>query len=179
MRKFLFAVLGLVIVAALAGYIASPYFAFHRLQDAAKTGDRDGLEATVDFPAVRDDFKAQLNAAFMAKMQSDPGMKDNPFAAVGLLLVPAVIGHVIDSYITPQGIALMVAKARTPQQGARPSGGESGHVSSHYGYVSIDRFQAVVTNDTEPGQSLTFVMERRGLFTWKLIRIELPIGALK
>ena len=179
MRKFLFAVLGLCIVAALAGYIASPYFAFHQLQRAANAGDRDGLEATVDFPAVRDDFKAQLNTAFMAKMQSDPGMKDNPFAAVGMLLVPAVIGRVIDSYITPQGIALMVAKARTPQQGARPSDGDSGHIRSHSGYVSLDRFQAVVSNDAHPDQSLTFVMERRGLVTWKLIRIALPPAALK
>jgi len=179
MRKFLFAVLGLVVVAALAGYIASPYFAFHRLQDAAKAGDRDGLEATVDFPAVRDDFKAQLNAAFMAKMQSDPGMKDNPFAAVGMLLVPAVIDRLIDAYITPQGIAMMVAKARTPKQGERPSGGESEHISSHYGYVSLDRFQAVVSNDAHPDEALTFVLERRGLFAWKLIRIALPPTALK
>ncbi len=179
MKKFLFAVLGLCIVAAIAGYIASPYFVFHQLQRAAAAGDRDGLEATVDFPAVREDFKAQLNAAFMAKMQSDPGMKDNPFAAVGLLLVPAVIGRLIDSYITPQGLALMVAKARTPRQSERPSGGERGHVSTQYGYVSLDRFQAVVSNDAEPGQSLNFVLERRGLFSWKLIRIALPPAALK
>jgi hypothetical protein len=178
MRKVLFAVLGLVIVAAIAGYIASPYFAFHRLQDAARTGDRDGLEATVDFPAVRDDFKAQLNAAFMVEMQSDPGMKNNPFAAVGMLLVPAVIDRLIDSYITPQGIALMVAKARTPRQGRQPSGGDNGHISSHYSYVSLDRFQAVVSNAAHPNESLTFVMERRGLFSWKLIRIALPAAAL-
>jgi Protein of unknown function (DUF2939) len=179
MRKFLFALVALCVVAAIGFYIASPYVAFYELQHAAKTGGRDAIEAAVDFPAVRDDLKAQLNGAFQAKMQADGNATKNPLDAIGMLLAPAVIGRVIDAYVTPQNIAQMLAKAHTPKKGASPSDGEKTPVVTHYAYLSLDRFRATVSEGADKDQSLGFVMERRGLFDWKLIRIELPLDALK
>ena len=177
MRRFLTAAVALCAVAAIAFYIASPWLAFHQLQQAARVGDRDGLAAAVDFPAVREDFKAQLNAALLTHLQSDARLKDNPLAAIGALLVPAVLDRLIDAYVTPEGIATMVAEARTPKPGAPAHRG--GHVTAQSGYVSLDRFQTTVRSDDQPARPLVFVMERRGLFGWKLVRIALPLDSLK
>ena len=178
MRRFLTAVAALCAVAAIAFYIASPWLAFYQLQQAARAGDRDGLEAAVDFPAVREDFKAQLNAAFLSKMQSDAHLKDNPLAALGALIVPAVLDRLIDAYVTPQGIATMVAEARAPKSGEPAHGHRGGHVTSQSGYVSLDRFKTTMRSDEDPGRPLVFTMERRGLFGWKLVRIALPLDSL-
>jgi hypothetical protein len=180
MRKFLAAVVALCAVAAIAFYIASPWLAFYQLQQAARAGDRDALEAAVDFPAVREDFKAQLNAAFLTNIESNGHLKDNPLAALGALIVPAVLDRLIDAYVTPQGIATMVAEARTPKPGSpAPVHHGGGHVTAHSEYVSLDRFKTTMTSKDEPGRPLVFVMERRGLFGWKLVRIELPLDGLK
>lgn len=179
MRKTVIAIVALLAVAALAGYVASPYVAFYELQTAAKAGDRDGLEDGVDFPAVREDFKAQLNGALMAKTQSDPKLKGNPFVAIGLLIAPAVIDRMIDAYVTPEAIAQMVVNARAPKPGAprTPSAGNA-HVSSRYAYASLNRFKVAMIDDTRPDKPITFVLERRGVFAWKLVRIELPLDRL-
>ncbi len=176
MRRFLTAVLAACAFAAIALYVASPWLAVHQLQAAARAGDRNGLEAAVDFPAVREDFKAQLNVALLKNLQSDARLKDNPLAAIGALLVPAVLDRLIDAYITPDGIATMVAEARTPRPGSPAHRG--GHVTTQSGYVSLDRFKTTVRSDDEPNRPLVFVMERRGLFGWKLVRIELPLDTL-
>ena len=177
MRRILTAVAALCAVAAIAFYIASPWLAFHQLQQAARAGDRDGLEAAVDFPAIREDFKAQLNVALLSHLRSDARLKDNPLAALGALLVPAVADRLIDAYITPEDIATMVAQARAPKPGS--SAHQGGHVTAQSGYVSLDRFETTLRSDDEPGRPLIFVMERRGLFGWKLVRIALPLDSLK
>lgn len=179
MRRALIAAFAVVVVALLAFYVASPYYAFHELTRAAKTGDRDGLADAVDFPAVREDFKAQLNAALLAKMGGDAGLKNNPLAAIGMLIAPAIVDRMIDVVITPDGIAQMVTEAHMPRPGqtARPQG-DNPHVSTHSAYASLDRFKVTAVDDAKPTESLVFVMERRGLFGWKLVRIELPPAAL-
>jgi hypothetical protein len=176
MRKIIVALVVIGLLAFAAAYAASPYLAFYQLQTAAKSGNRDVLEDAVDFPSVREDFKAQLNAAFMAKMQKDQNLRANPFAAIGMLLVPAVLDRMIDAYITPQGISQMVLNARTPEPGQPKANPDSDkHITLHSGYVSLNRFKVTAVNDTEPGKPIAFVMERRGFFAWKLIRIELPL----
>ncbi len=62
MSKGLGLLLALVLIAVGAVYAASPFFAFHQLKDAARSGDREQLEAMVDFPAVRDDLKRQIDS---------------------------------------------------------------------------------------------------------------------
>lgn len=179
MRRLAAIILGVAVIAAVVGYVASPYYAFHRLEVAAKAGDRDGLEDAVDFPAVREDFKSQINGALLAKVQGDAGLKSNPLAQLGLLIVPALVDRAIDSYVTPQGIAEMVTQARPPKPGGRPrADGDRPHVSFEYAYASPDRFKVTAHEDRRPDKPLVFVLERRGLFTWKLVRIELPLDGI-
>lgn len=66
-RKHLIA--GAVITAVLlvAGYAGSPFLAVHSLKGAAHKGDADKLSELVDFPAVRESMKSQLQAAMTAK----------------------------------------------------------------------------------------------------------------
>jgi hypothetical protein len=167
-------VIAFAIVAALfaAAYVASPYYAFYKLEQAAKTRDRDALDDAVDFPAVRDDFKAQINAVLLAKTGNDP---HNPLVQLGLLIVPAILDRLIDSYVTPDGVATMLTDARAPMPGNRRDPEPRGHVKFVQGYDGLDRFKVTATEDRHPDKPLTFVLARRGLFGWKLVRITLPL----
>ena len=56
----------------LAAYLASPFLAVRQFRNAALAADVDGLDATVDFPAVRESLKSQITVALTAKMANDP-----------------------------------------------------------------------------------------------------------
>ena len=154
-------------------YAASPYYAFYRLEQAAKAHDRDALDDDVDFPALREDFKAQINAAMLAKTGNDP---HNPLVQLGLLIVPAILDRLIDSYVTPDGIATMLSEARAPMPGNRRDPEPHGKVRFKQSYDGLDRFKVTATEDSHTDRPLTFVLARRGLFGWKLVRIELPLA---
>lgn len=194
-RPILTAAAAAVALALVAAYAISPYLAMGALRAAAVDGDRDRLEELVDFPRVRESLKADLNAALLAKMKSDPDMRDNPFAGLGLALAPMIVDRTIDAYVTPAGLAQLADSNRAAQPApdqpapstpavtsAAPAqaGPAAGAVAAApardrpkivAGYRGLNRFRVVQTQD---GQSVTWIFNRQGLFGWKLVRLELP-----
>jgi hypothetical protein len=157
-------------------YLASPVLGYYRIQEAARSGDQDALEATVDFPAVRENLMAQLTAGLAAKEAAEARLKSNPFARFGMMLAGALIGKAVDTYLTPEAIGLMVSKAKAPgMDGKSPVDGIGNpKLEKHYSYINLDRFRVTAVDPARPDRPFSFVMERRWLFSWKLIRIELP-----
>lgn len=167
------------VIAAVAlvviGYLASPILAAGALRSALQSGDRDRLEQMVDFPAVREGLKQDLNSAMLEKIGSDPELKNNPFAGLGAAFVPMIVDRMIDAMVTPAGLAKIARSDDTAtQQGGKAAKGDK--VPLHYAYVGLDRFK--VTDRAPGGNGAALVMERRGWFQWKLVRLQLPPTAL-
>ncbi|WP_423141388.1 DUF2939 domain-containing protein [Parablastomonas sp. CN1-191] len=189
--RWLILVAAIVLLAA-GVFAAAPYRAAHNLQAAAQAGDRDRLDAAVDFPAVRDNLKSDLGAALTRSLASDPQLKDNPFAGIAALIVPAVVDRGVDAYVTPAAIAAL-AKGQKPAAAApaapAPAGGAPARpapaataaprIKAHYDWLSLDRFRVRIENAATPAPGPAFLFERRGLITWKLVRIELPADLLQ
>ncbi|OYZ12556.1 MAG: hypothetical protein B7Y36_03390 [Novosphingobium sp. 28-62-57] len=159
---------GLLFIFGIA-YFGSPYLAARNLQEAAKSVDADALESSVDFPAVRDSLKSQLNAVMVKKMSEDSSMKSNPFVGLGLMMAPAIIDRMVDSFVTPDGIAA-IARGQKPNEGKSDA---SSRITYFYSWVNIDRFRVWMRNTEEAKDGPSLLFERRGLFSWKLIRIEI------
>ncbi len=175
--------IGLVVVALVAAYFASPVLALHSLTEAAKAGDRAKLERLIDFPAVRDSLKSQLKAAMTRAVEQDPELRDNPFAAFGQLLMVGVVDKAVDAFATPDAIAEMVATSRAPEklspseQGPRVETGKPRDKSDteiQYGFQDLDHFKATYRDKAKPDEPVFgLTLERQGLFRWKLVRIDL------
>ncbi len=168
-KKWIFGILAIAVIVG-GIYFGSPYLAARNLKQAAVSGNADTLEAAVDFPAVRESLKSQLNAQLMAKMQNDPEMKNNPFAGIGMMMIPAIIDKALDAYVTPHGIAALARGEKKP--GAAVKGNEN--VEYDYAYVGLDRFRVKVRNKDRNDKPLGLLFERRGFAGWKLIRVEFP-----
>jgi hypothetical protein len=175
MNRKLTAVLAAAAALFAIAYIGSPWWAVHQFREAAQSGDRDRLEQTVDFPSVRESFKAQINSMLAEKMASDPEMQNNPFAGLGTMLIPTMVERMVDTVMTPDGFSRLVERGRS-ERGGPETGGNPKWAS---GYKSLDRF--LVNPKDAAGKKVkpTFVFERRGLFSWKLIRLELPDDLMK
>lgn len=180
-RKLLTGGLTALIVAFLVAYFASPVLAVRGLTEAARTGDEAALRERVDFPAFRASLKDELNAELMVRMRADP-RSDNPvLSGLGMLLAPSLVSGAVDAFVTPQAIATMVRSARAPDPIDRsepvetPATGEQDRDTVHqsWAYRDLDTFAVTLTNSNHPDQHLALLMERRGLFSWKLAGIDL------
>lgn len=161
-------------------YAASPLLATRALVQAAKVGDRKGLERQVDFPAFRASLKDELNARMMVEMRKDKRMADSGLSGLGMLLAPAIVGGAVDAFVTPQAIAVMVQEGRTPKplpggNAPPPSSaeGESKRVRQSWSYRDLDTFAVTLTRDDQPDEAVSLLMKRRKLFGWKLAGIDL------
>jgi hypothetical protein len=180
-RKLLTGGLTALIAAFLVAYFVSPVLAVRGLTEAARTGDEAALRQRVDFPAFRASLKDELNAELMARMRADP-RSDNPvLSGLGMLLAPSLVSGAVDAFVTPQAIATMVRSARAPDPVARPEPVETGELSQQardtvrqsWAYRDLNTFAVTLTNSEHPDQYLALLMERRGLFSWKLAGIDL------
>lgn len=173
MRKWLLAV-SLIAVGLGGMFFGSPYLAARNLQQSALSGDKDALEQVVDFPSVRESLKSQMNAAIMTKLQNDPEMANNPFAGLAMMLAPAILERAVEAYVTPDGIAAIVA-------GQKPNGGPvepNPNVDFESQWINVDRFRVIAREKNSDKAMPSFLFERQGFATWKLVKIEFPDGFL-
>jgi hypothetical protein len=106
----------------LAGYGAYPYLALHALVDAIESGDAARIEPKVDWPAVRQGFKDDLNGA-MAARQDRQG---SGLALLGMALGAKLMGGAVDALVTPDGLAGIIRAGRRDRAAAAALGGSSG-----------------------------------------------------
>ena len=172
--------IGLLLV--VGAYVASPVFAFSQLKDAARAGDRDRLEALVDFPAVRENLKRQVDSKAVKAARTASGISYPVIAILGHL--GAALGDkAVDKLVTPESISAMVTlgearhgrKHKDAADEAASTQAESRrHVETHYGYLTPDRFRVTVAPATHPDVAVALIMDRQGLFSWRVKEIELP-----
>ncbi|WP_038055944.1 DUF2939 domain-containing protein [Thermus amyloliquefaciens] len=152
--------LAVLLPLVLGGYLVlSPYFALRGLQVAIERRDAAALERYVDFPRVREALKADLHAAMVKELERN---QENPFAALGVLLAGGLIQAVVDSLLTPEGLA-SVGTGKDP--------GEVGLEEVRrwrLKWQGLSRVFVHHRNDPQTG----LLMERQGL-GWRVVRLVL------
>jgi flagellar basal body-associated protein FliL len=163
-----------VIVVAMLGVIyASPYIALDRLKRAADARDAQTVNQYVDFPLLRESLKDQVGQLLTRKI--DIQKSGNPLAIIGAMIGAALIGPLVDSYATPDGVAAIL-------NGIPPRGdpGEKPPVpkpppQTTAGYRSFNTFAVNYQHGTGDAR-YSAILRRYGLFSWKLVAVELNGG---
>ena len=164
------------------GWAVAPVLAGQALIRAARAGDQDRIEQLVDFPSLRESLKAELNAELMARMSRDPRLADSGLSGLGMMLAPLILSGAVDAVVTPEVVAHMVTTAEAPDATGRPApepaAGPSGGKDIHqaWGYRSLNAFAITLTDRDRPDEQLALILERRGLFDWKLAAVDLQSG---
>jgi hypothetical protein len=163
-------------------WAAAPVLTAQALVRAAKAGDQDRIEQLVDFPSLRESLKAELTAELAARMSRDPRVADSGLGGLGMMLAPMVLSGAVDAVVTPRVVAHMVTTAEAPDAKGRPApepaAGRSGDKDIHqaWGYRSLNEFAVTLTDRDRPDDQLALILERRGLFDWKLAAVDLQSG---
>lgn len=106
MNKVFLAII--ILVTLCVGYVAAgPFISSHQLKDAIARQDAILLSNNIDFPRLRTNLKEQLNALLVKQFTSD--MAENPFLILGMAFLPKLVDGLVDSMLTPSGIAQVMA----------------------------------------------------------------------
>jgi hypothetical protein len=163
--------LGLVV-----GYVAvGPYVTVSAIKAGIVEQDSEKLSENIEFPALRQNLKDQLNAAMMKKTAAE--LKGNPFAALATAFATKMVDGIVDSFVTPSGLAALMEGKKPSKNGSEgntaPPNKESLFKNARFSYDSTSKFSIWVPNDK--GEEVRFILQRDGL-SWKLVNLVIPIN---
>jgi hypothetical protein len=171
--------IALIVVLVVAAYSISPFWAVHRLRQAAESKDAVYITDSVDFPVFRESLKGALSAQ-MAK-EAAASHDEGGFGAMGAAFGAMMVGPLVDALVTPEAvIGLMQGKDLGAVSGGAAAGGapdessgqeQLNEVSTSMRYEGLNRFVVSATDEDKKAASLVF--QRHGLFSWKLSGIRL------
>jgi hypothetical protein len=170
-RKTAAIIVAALIIALGAGwYFLSPAWTLRGMKAAAEANDPAALDAYIDYPAVREDLKAEIMAQLMAEAQKDRG----GFGGLGMAIGSAMIGPMIDGMVSPAGMrAALIAKRNQPTPAKTPPGLA---VPAQPVIVRRSFSEYQVASKDQPNSGLVFKLH--GL-SWKLSGVDLPPDTTK
>lgn len=157
---------------------ASPHWQLYRMRQAVEARDAQALAQYVDFPKLRASVKLQM-AQRLGADSSYSEARRNSFAAFGRRMALAVIDPVVDAAVSPSGIVAMLdagdirvqpEPAAVPPAPA-PASEERPREKPNYDLSYRSLNQVVV--ERADGGGVRFVLDRDGLWRWKLAGVEL------
>lgn len=168
-----------VVLLAVGAYFVSPFWAIHKLRQAAEAKDAVYITDSVDFPAFRESLKGALSAQ-MAK-EAAASQEEGGFGAMGAAFGAMMVGPLVDALVTPEaliglmqgkdfGAATSGARSEGPAA-ASPTQEKKNEVSTSMRYEGLNRFVVAVEDKDKEAASLVF--QRHGLLSWKLSGIRL------
>jgi len=174
-RRIVAIAVAIVLVAFVATYIWSPFHAAAALGQAVRNGDRDALSIQVDFPAVRASLKDQFVAQLARRAAGNKAFKKNPLIGLALMFLPTIVDRIVDAVVTPDGVIAILS---------RPMGGPGAHGQAKtkwnhsWHFIDLDHFKTEYSEAEDPSIAFGLLFERRGLFAWKLARLDVPADEL-
>ncbi len=170
----------LVVLAAIS-FFAAPGVAFFGVRSAAESNDAAGLERLIDYAAVRQSLRPQLDGN-PAAVAPAPSFMEDPIGAVRRQIEQAAAPQApdVEAYLTPGALAALTrGEGRYASQratGPRPSpdAATTGGPLPRPVYWGLNRARMSVADDG--GSETIFTFERKGPFEWKLVHVGLPEG---
>jgi len=135
------------------------------MKAAADASDADALNSYIDYPALREDLKAEITA----RMLADARKGKWGFARLGAAIETALA---IDGLVSPAGMRTALIAKRDGAPSNTVTGAASAlHIPENSMIVRRGFSEFLVATKQQPNNGLVF--RRHGL-AWKLSGVELP-----
>jgi len=182
-----------ILAIVIVGWAVWPYYALYDLMAGLRHGDQIRLENRVAWDKVRQGLRDDLNAFFIQKFGNKPGEKKNgPALGSGLaaILGPSIVNQVIETYVTPVGIASLIRIGKTSALGQPPPAPGSAQaataeVAAPERAINWDvvtwaffsggpsTFRVDIKTDPQARRPVTLIFRWDG--DWRVTRIFLPV----
>jgi hypothetical protein len=193
--------IAIAVLAVIAYTYATPYLVLDRLKRAADARDPETVSRYVDYPALRASLKEQVTQMLSRRVETQK--REHPLSALGALVGMALIGPLVDSYATPDGVAALLngipprgergevltapppppSTDRNARAGSPPAVSQSAPAASAPAAESRPAQvsagyrgvnQFAVTYRHDPASApYSVILHRDGWFSWKLAGVDL------
>jgi hypothetical protein len=168
------------------------------IREAVIAGDTETLSRKVEWEALRASLKTSISAETVARLTEDPDApKPTLWQRIKAVVAPSMAETVIDRYVTPEHLPVLLGYRRIYRGSVRPALGLKEPPSVFEGtwlggsavdrfasfwsrvrravFVSPTRFVLEVEDKYRPGRNLVGTLELRG-WEWKLTGLSV-VGA--
>jgi hypothetical protein len=173
-RKLIYPLMIVVAVGILAGsYWASVRISLSHLEAGVRDRDAASLEKYVDWPAVREQLRAEIRGAAMRHVWEDVIRKEGSTGSfLGAFLAetvaPAMLDQFVDNFITPQSFLALLDRdvnARAVNLTIR-----------RVGFTDFDEYTILFgAKEVAHDKMIKAQLKRAGII-WRVVRIGFPIG---
>lgn len=168
-------VVALTLLIGILAYAAvGPFITMYQIKMGIDNHDGDKLNANIDFPALRENLKEQLNAMVMKKAGTD--LQDNPIGGLVFGLSSKAAEGIVDSIVTPEGLSTAMEGRKHKKNEARDSADMRTKSFREflqqfdYEFESTSKFTVWLKDKKRAAK---FVLERQGL-SWRLNNVIIP-----
>ncbi len=155
-------------------FYATPYLTLQQMYGAAKQENPQRLSGYIDFPAVRENLKQDLQATFAQQISGQTG---GILGLLGAALGGVILDPVLDTVVSPEGVAALLQgqtiQLDNPRRGATLSQKQAVDVKTRY--TSFNEFEVSIAPKENPEAQVNLRLTRSGL-SWKLSEIDLPLS---
>ena len=135
-------------------YIASPYYSMFSLIRSLNEGDTVALKNAVDFPALRESLKDEMKSKLGQQTKRSISSKEEELAdklvsGMGAMFGPAIIDGLVDTFVTPSGLAALIANPSSALDGKKGRNENKIPNISWAFFSGLSKFQAKITEKQE------------------------------
>lgn len=193
--KKLIVTLGILVFLLIAAWLASPYWMMYQLKQAYEQNQPERISAYIDYDAVKESLKPQMNAQWFGK-DLRQGQRPSWKHLVGEYLGEPITDAILDSVVTPKTMILLlqgkqltqslaihhkneesssnIIQANMSRTASDPvSTVSSSELQYHAGYRDLNHFVIHVVH--LQGADTQFIFTRDG-WHWKMTDIDLGLG---
>lgn len=165
-RVVALAAAALIIAAGATWYFASPGWTLHQMKAAADANDPDALNSYVDYPALRENLKAEITGEMRAEARKD----QSSLGGLGLAIGTEMVGPAVDSLVTPAAVRAALIARQEQALIKSPQAISALRLPNDPVIVRRGFSEFLVASKRQPGRGLVF--KRHGL-SWKLSGVDL------
>jgi hypothetical protein len=173
LKKFIITLSSLIVI-GLGLYLASgPFITIYGIKSSIKEKDSDRLSTYIEFDLLKKNLKKQFNTEMLKVTSADPD--NNPLGVMMAGFASQVVDGLLDVYLTPSSIALLLEGEKPDQYRSsfnrqNSATKETGEPLEEYRvkFVSHDRFYVYTKGSHD--QEIKIILQRFGL-DWKMTNI--------
>jgi hypothetical protein len=182
-KKIIIALVSIIIILAVIGFYFTPYLTYRNIRIAAENKDSAALSEYIDFPEV----KKSLKENFKAKIEVTEKKGGDKFAGMGAAIASAFINPLIDAFVTPETIGMMMQGNMPPLMKKERRGekkadsdedkkkkGRSGRPDILTYYDTFNTFVVEIKKKGSGEEPIALIFKRNQLIYWKLSGVMLP-----
>lgn len=160
---------GLACIAFGVWFYFSPYITVTDMMRAAAADDAATLSTYIDYPAMRESLKSQVNAMIASGAATKSDTSSPGAALLSAMFGQAFVDRLVNLLTAPEIVVALVEGGQRYLGRAAPN-----TTDTSMRYISFNRFSVALKQKDGLESPIVLILKREGFVRWRLAAVRLP-----